>query len=289
MDTEKNKVIGGTLYLVATPIGNLADLSARACKVLSEVDFIAAEDTRNTAKLLAAYEITRPLISYYEHNKRTKGAQIIERLRGGQSCALVSDAGTPGISDPGEDLVRECIEADIPVTVVPGCCAAISALTLSGLSCGRFAFEGFLSGTNADKRARLEKVALDDRTLIFYEAPHRLIDTLELMYSVLGERKIAVVKEITKRNERVLHTALSRAADYYKENEPKGEYVLIVEGAGKEQVMAQAFFADMSVAEHVAFYEKSGMSRMEAMKAAAKDRGVGKSAIYKEMLENGEG
>lgn len=286
MDTEKNKVLGGTLYLVATPIGNLADLSARACKVLSEVDFIAAEDTRNTAKLLTAFDISKPQVSYHEHNKRSKGPEIIERLKAGQSCALVSDAGTPAISDPGEDLVKLCIENDVPVTVVPGCCAAISALTLSGLSTSRFAFEGFLAGTDADKRKRLEKIKYDDRTLIFYEAPHRLIDTLELMYGVLGERQIAVVKEITKLNERVLHTALSRAAKFYRENPPKGEYVLIVEGASDEQQKADAFWANMTAPEHVAFYESSGMSRMDAMKAAAKDRGVPKGKIYKELLND---
>ncbi len=286
MDTEKNKVLGGTLYLVATPIGNLADLSQRACKVLSEVDFIAAEDTRNTAKLLTAFDISKPQVSYHEHNKRSKGPEIIERLKAGQSCALVSDAGTPAISDPGEDLVRLCIENDVPVTVIPGCCAAISALTLSGLSTSRFAFEGFLAGTDADKRKHLEKIKYDDRTLIFYEAPHRLIDTLELMYGVLGERQIAIVKEITKLNERVLHTALSRAARFYRENPPKGEYVLIVDGAGEEQQRADAFWANMTVAEHVAFYEGSGMSRMDAMKATAKDRGVPKGKIYKELLND---
>lgn len=286
MDTEKNKVLGGTLYLVATPIGNLSDLSQRACKVLSEVDFVAAEDTRNTAKLLTAFDISKPQVSYHEHNKRSKGPEIIERLKAGQSCALVSDAGTPAISDPGEDLVKLCIENDVPVTVIPGCCAAISALTLSGLSTSRFAFEGFLAGTDADKRKHLEKIKYDDRTLIFYEAPHRLIDTLELMYGVLGERQIAVVKEITKLNERVLHTALSRAAQFYRENAPKGEYVLIVDGASAEQQSADAFWVNMSVAEHVAFYENSGMSRMDAMKAAAKDRGVPKGKIYKELLND---
>lgn len=286
MDTEKNKVLGGTLYLVATPIGNLADLSARACKVLSEVDFIAAEDTRNTAKLLTAFDISKPQVSYHEHNKRSKGPEIIERLKAGQSCALVSDAGTPAISDPGEDLVKLCIENDVPVTVVPGCCAAISALTLSGLSTSRFAFEGFLAGTDADKRKHLEKIKYDDRTLIFYEAPHRLIDTLELMYGVLGERQIAIVKEITKLNERVLHTALSRAAQFYRENPPKGEYVLIVDGACDEQQKADAFWVNMTVTEHVAFYESSGLSRMDAMKSAAKDRGVPKGKIYKELLND---
>ncbi len=281
MDTEKNKVQGGTLYLVATPIGNLADLSARALKILTEVDFIAAEDTRNTAKLLVAYEITTPMVSYHEHNRCARGEEIVDRLRIGQSCALVSDAGTPAISDPGEDLVRACIDAEIPVTAVPGCCAAVSALTLSGLSCARFAFEGFLSGTPGQKRKHLETIRSDRRTLIFYEAPHRLIDTLDLLYAVFGERRIAVVKELTKRNERVLHTALSRAGRYYKENPPKGEYVLVVEGAKSRT----DDFASLSVAEHVAFYEGTGMSRMDAMKAVAKDRGIPKGEIYKQMLE----
>ena len=288
MDTEKNRIVGGTLYLVATPIGNLSDLSERAKKVLSEVDFIAAEDTRNTTKLLCAYGISKPMVSYFEHNKHTKGAQIIKRLKAGQSCALVTDAGTPAISDPGEDLVRECIDCDVPVTSIPGCCAAVSALTLSGLPTGRFAFEGFLSGTDSDKRNRLEEIRCDMRTLIFYEAPHRLVDTLDRLFEVLGDRQIAVIKELTKRNERVLHTTLARAGEYYREHEPKGEYVLVVGGAHREQLRNDAFFANMSVKEHVAFYMDSGMSRMDAMKAAARDREVPKGEIYKQMLGESE-
>ena len=286
MDTEKNKVLGSTLYLVATPIGNLSDMSERAKKVLCEVDFIAAEDTRNTAKLLSAYEISTPMISYHEHNMRTATPKIIERLQAGQSGALVTDAGMPAISDPGEELVRACLENDLAVTVIPGACAAVCALALSGMNTRRFCFEGFLQGTPKDRRERLEKIKYDDRTQIFYEAPHRLTDTLALLYEVFGEREIAIVKELTKKNERVLHSALSRVCEFYAQTEPRGEYVLIVAGAEAGAEKKEAFFADMTTAEHVAFYEKSGMSRMDAMKAAAKDRGVPKGQIYKEILNS---
>ena len=282
--TEKNKICRGTLYLTATPIGNLADITDRAKKILSEVDFIAAEDTRNTARLLKSYSITKPLTSYHEHNMRTATPKIIERLQRGEACALVTDAGMPAISDPGEELVRECIENGVPVTVVPGSCAAVSALALSGMSTRRFSFEGFLSGTTKDRRERLEKIKFDDRTLIFYEAPHRLRETLALMRDVLGERETAIVKELTKLNERVLHTTLLRACEFYIEREPRGEYVIIVEGAQAGAERAESFFSDMTVSEHVAFYEKSGMSRMDAMKSTAKDRGVPKGELYKSIL-----
>lgn len=283
-DTEKNKVLGGTLYIVATPIGNLADLSERAKKVLSEVNFIAAEDTRVAGRLLSAYGISKPTVNYFDHNKDSAGPKIIKRLQGGESCALVTDAGTPAVSDPGGELVALCIENGVPVTGVPGCCAAINALTLSGLPSYRFAFEGFLSGSDGDKRKRLEELKGDSHTLIFYEAPHRLTKTLSLMAEVLGAREIALCREMTKLNEQVLHTTLERAVEYYTENEPRGEYVLVVAGATKEEIRKDAFFADMTVKEHVEFYINSGMSKMDAMKAAAKDRGVSKGEIYKEMI-----
>ncbi len=283
-DTEKNKVIGGTLYIVSTPIGNLSDMSERAKKVLSEVGFIAAEDTRVASRLLSAYGISKPTVNYFEYNKEQMGEKILGRLKLGESCALVTDAGTPAISDPGGELVTLCVENDVPVTSVPGCCAAINALTLSGLPCYRFAFEGFLSGSDGDKTKRLEELKGDTRTLVFYEAPHRLKRTLDLMSRVLGGRRVAICREMTKINEQVIHTTLTRAVEYYTENEPRGEYVLVVAGATKEEIKKDAFFADMTVREHVGFYINAGMSKMDAMKAAARDRGVSKGDIYKEMI-----
>ena len=280
---EKNRTEGGTLYLVATPIGNLADLSERAVKVLAEVDFIAAEDTRNSGKLLHLLGIDKPFFTYFEHNKAEAGPKIAERLKAGQSCALVTDAGTPAVSDPGADLVKLCVSEGIPVTAVPGCCAAVNALVLSGLDTRRFLFEGFLEGNENAKRARLEELAGQSVTLIFYEAPHRLRETLALMREALGaSRRIALCREMTKLNEEIFRTDLDGACAYYGENEPRGEYVLIVEGRKRDD---KPFFEEMTVREHVAFYEAAGMSRMDAMKAAARDRGVGKGQIYKEMLE----
>ncbi len=278
---EKNKVLPGVLYLVATPIGNLADLSHRAEKVLLEVDFIACEDTRNSMKLLNLLGISKPTISYFEHNKKTKGEEILRRLQEGQSCALVTDAGTPAISDPGEDLVRLCAERGVTVTSVPGCCAAVNALILSGLPTGKFVFEGFLPSDAKGRKNRLAELQSEERTLILYEAPHRLVDSLADMASALGEdRPIALCRELTKRNEEIMRTTLGSAIAHYKANEPRGEYVLILGGAKPKSEM---FFADMTVPQHVAFYEENGLSRMDAMKAVARDRGVGKSEIYKEM------
>ena len=232
MSDEKNKVEARTLYLVTTPIGNLADLSPRAIKVLSEVDFIGAEDTRNTLKLLTCFDIHKEIVSYHEHNKASAGQKIIARLLNGESCALVTDAGMPAISDPGEDLVRLCAEADIRVLVVPGPCACVSALSLSALSSKRFAFEGFLSAKASERRRALEKIKYDDRTLIFYEAPHKLIQTLNDMREIFGEdRHVSLCRELTKRNEETMRTTLGEALAYYKTNEPRGEYVLVVEGA----------------------------------------------------------
>ena len=229
---EKNKVVGGTLYLVATPVGNLADISARAVKVLSEVDFIAAEDTRNSMRLLSYLGIQKPMVSYFEHNKRTHGDLICERLLSGESCALVTDAGTPAISDPGEDIVALCAAKNIPVTSIPGACAAILALTLSGLSTSRFCFEGFLSADKKDRRDRLNSLKGDDRTTIFHEAPHKLKATLADMCDIFGaKRKISLCRELTKLNEDIMRTTLGDAVAYYNENNPRGEYVLVVEGA----------------------------------------------------------
>ena len=278
---EKNKVLPGVLYLVATPIGNLADLSERAEKVLREVDFIACEDTRNSMKLLNLLEISKPVISYFEHNKAAKGPEIVARLQSGQSCALVTDAGTPAISDPGEDLVRLCAECGVTVTSVPGCCAAVTALILSGLPTGKFVFEGFLPSDKKGRQARLAELKREERTLILYEAPHRLQQSLDDMADILGaDRPIALCRELTKRNEEIMRTDLQGAIEHYKTNDPRGEYVLILGGAKPKNEM---FFAEMTVPEHVAFYEQNGLSRMDAMKAAARDRGVGKGEIYKEM------
>lgn len=277
---EKNKIEAGTLYLVATPIGNLADLSERAIKVLTEVDFIAAEDTRNTAKLLMHLGVTKPMVSYYQHNRTERGEVICQRLIAGESCALVTDAGTPAISDPGEDLVRLCAEKGIRVTFIPGACAAIAALALSGLFTGRFAFEGFLSGAKGERQKRLDELSSEERTLIFYEAPHHLNETLEHLLSAFGDRRIALCRELTKLNEEIMRTTLENAVEYYKENRPRGEYVIIVEGKKR----SECFWSELTPVQHVEFYMENGMDKNDAIKAAAKDRGLKKNDIYKEML-----
>lgn len=284
-EEEKNKVEKSTLYLVATPIGNLADISYRAVKVLSEVDFIAAEDTRNTPVLLMHYGIKKPLVSYYEHNKRERGEYIVQRLLSGESCALVTDAGTPAISDPGQDLVELCIQKNIKVTSIPGACAAITALTLSGLNTRRFCFEGFLSTEKSEKQERLAELSREKRTIIIYEAPHKLKTTLDDLYRTFGDRRVSVCRELTKINEEAILTTLSEACAYCAERQPRGEYVLVIEGAKEEET---AFFTEMTVKEHVSFYEKQGLSRMDAIKAAAKDRGVPKSALYAELNKEGK-
>ena len=279
---EKNQIRGGTIYLVTTPIGNLADLSDRAKKVLSGVDFVAAEDTRNSAKLLAYFGIRKPLVSYFEHNKRERGELILKRLEAGESCALVTDAGMPGISDPGEDLVKLCAERGIPVTAVPGPCAALCALTLSGLATQRFAFEGFLSTNRGERARRLAKLAGDTRTLIFYEAPHKLKTTLADLYAAFGDRRISLCRELTKLNEEIVRVSLSRAVGLYDDREPRGEYVLIVEGASEQPKETE--FAGMSVVAQVEYYISQGMTKMEAVKACARDRGVMKNEVYKAVV-----
>ena len=282
---EKNRVLGGTLYLVSTPIGNLADLSERAVKVLSEVDFIAAEDTRNTMKLCSALGIRKELVSYFEHNKKLSGERIVKRLLSGESCALVTDAGMPAISDPGEDIVRICAEKGVPVSVVPGPCAAVCALALSGLFTGKFVFEGFLSTANNERREALEALRSETKTIIFYEAPHKLRATLADLKKAFGNRRISLCRELTKLNEEVLRMTLDGAIAYYEENQPRGEYVLIMEGASKEEQKANAFWAEMDEMQHVQHYVDQGMSKSDAIKAAAKDRGVGKSDIYNVVMK----
>lgn len=280
---EKNRIVGGTLYLVATPIGNLADLSPRAKKTLAEVSFIAAEDTRNTAKLLAAFDISQPLVSYHDHNRRERGPQIVSRLLAGESCALVTDAGTPAISDPGEDLVALCAKAGVPVTSVPGCCAGITALALSGLPTARFCFEGFLPRDKKQRATRLKALATETRTMILHEAPHRLDDTLKELCEVLGPtRDIALCRELTKRNEEILRTTLGGAIAHYTENEPRGEYVLILAGGTDTPKTSEGSpLLSLSPTEHVAYYEEQGLVRMEAIKKAAKERGMQKNELYR--------
>ena len=277
---DKNQIVGGVLYLVATPIGNLSDLSERALKVLSQVDVIAAEDTRNTGKLLAHFGISKPMISYFEHNKRERGEVILEKLQSGQSCALVTDAGTPAISDPGEDLVRLCAENGVTVTSIPGCCAVINALALSALPTGRFCFEGFLSTNKNERFDRLNEIKNDTRTTIFYEAPHKLCKTLSDMYEVLGDRKISLCRELTKLNEEIIRTTLCGAIAYYEENAPRGEYVLVLEGCTQKDE-AEMFWSNMTLEQHVDFYVSQGMKKMDAIKSVAKDRGLAKNEVYK--------
>lgn len=284
-NNEKNKVEKSTLYLVGTPIGNLSDMTDRARKVLCEVDFVAAEDTRNSMKLLTCFGIHQELVSYFEHNKRESGERIVTRLLGGESCALITDAGMPAISDPGEDLVRLCSEAGITVKVVPGPSACVSALALSGLSTARFAFEGFLPAQKGERRKRLEAVANEERTMIFYEAPHKLRATLEDMADVFGaDRKIALCRELTKLNEEAQRTTLECALALYREKEPRGEYVLVIEGGSGKSAVDNPLLS-LSPEAHVAHYENSGMKRMDAIKAAAKDRGMSKSELYKILVE----
>ncbi|MBE6544102.1 MAG: 16S rRNA (cytidine(1402)-2'-O)-methyltransferase [Ruminococcaceae bacterium] len=281
---EKNKIEGGTLYLVATPIGNLSDISPRACKVLSEVDFIAAEDTRNTGMLLSHLGIEKKhLISYFEHNKREKGMMIVEKLKSGQSAALVSDAGTPAISDPGEDLVALCAENGVRVTAVPGSAAVICALILSGLSTSRFAFEGFISGSKSERRERLTELSTEKRTLIVYEAPHKLVKTLDDLLEFLGNRKIALCRELTKLNEDVMRTTLEEASEYYKTNAPRGEYVLVIEGAKEKDI--KKYWSDMTLPQHVEYLIETGMKKTDAIKAVAKERDLPKSEVYNAVLE----
>ena len=277
---EKNRVEGGVLYLVGTPIGNLADISERAKKVLSEVDFIAAEDTRNSAKLLLCLGIKGELVSYHEHNKRVAGERLIARLLAGESCALITDAGMPAISDPGEDVVALAAEAGVRVSVVPGPCAAVSALAMSSLPTGRFAFDGFLPVKGKERRERIEALSHEVRTAILYEAPHKLVTTLtDLCDALGGERRISLCRELTKLNEEVLRFTLAEAVKYYGEREPRGEYVLILEGV--EATIAEEDFSALSPEDHVKRYTDAGMSRKDAIKAAAKDRGMAKSDFYK--------
>ena len=276
----------GTLYLCATPIGNLNDMTQRVIDTLREVDVIAAEDTRNSIKLLNHFEIRTPMTSYHEYNKVEKADQLISQLSGGKNIALITDAGTPAISDPGEVLVAKCHEAGIPVTSLPGCCACITALTLSGLSTRRFCFEGFLPSDKKEKKLILEELKEETRTIILYEAPHHLKRTLQELYETVGQRRITLCRELTKKFETVMPTTLKQAISYYEENEPKGEYVLVLQGKSREEIRQseQAKWEEMSIEEHMAYYEQQGIDRKSAMKLVAADRGVGKREIYQALL-----
>lgn len=279
---EKNRTVGGMLYLVATPIGNLSDISERAVKVLSEVDFIAAEDTRNTLRLLTRLGISKAVVSYHEHNKRESGEKIAARLASGESCALVTDAGVPAISDPGEELVVLCAARNIPVTSIPGACAFVTALTLSALPTRRFVFEGFLPAKPKERRERLEVLAAERRTFVLHEAPHRLRATLgELCEYMSGDRRIAICRELTKLNEEVMRTTLSEAAEYYSSHEPRGEYVLVLDGAGEGILCANNNADGMKPEEAIAYYEGQGMTRTQAIKAAAQLLGISRNELYR--------
>lgn len=277
----------GTLYLCATPIGNLEDITFRVLRILKEVDVIAAEDTRNSIKLLNHFEIHTPMTSYHEYNKFDKGRELVEQLRAGKNIALITDAGMPGISDPGEELVKMCAEAGITVTVLPGACACVTALTLSGLGTRRFAFEGFLPSDKKERQNVLEELKSETRTMIIYEAPHRLLKTLGELRDTLGNRRISVCRELTKKHETIFRTDLEAAIRHYEAEAPRGECVLVIEGRSREEMEKekQAAWEQMTIAEHVALYEQQGIQHKEAMRLAAKDRGVSKRDIYQALLE----
>lgn len=277
------------LYICATPIGNLGDITPRVIDTLREVDLIAAEDTRNSIKLLNHFEIKTPMTSYHEFNKFDKADELVLKMQEGKDIAIITDAGTPAISDPGEILVKKCLEAGIPVTSLPGACACITALTLSGLSTRRFAFEAFLPSEKSDKKERraiLSELSNETRTMIIYEAPHHLISTLKDLYEALGDRKITLCKELTKKFESINCTTLKAAISYYEENEPKGEYVLVIEGKSRESIEKElrSSFEEMTLEEHMKMYLDKGIDKKEAMKLVAKDRGVSKRDIYNSLL-----
>ena len=275
--------MSGTLYLVATPIGNLGDLSPRAVETLEAVDFIAAEDTRVSVKLLNHFSIKKPLVSYHEHNHVTAGQAILARLLAGESCALVTDAGTPAISDPGEDLVRLCAENGVKVLSIPGCCAAVNALAVSGLPTGRFTFEGFLTVNKKSRRERLDSLKTEERTMIFHEAPHKLRTTLEDLCAAFGpERRVALCRELTKLHEETIRTTLEQAVEFYTENAPKGEYVLVV--AGAEPVQAAAVTLEDGVAQVLAL-KRQGIRLKDAAREVAEHTGLSKNELYAAALE----
>ena len=282
--------MSGILYLCATPIGNLEDMTMRAVRILKEVDLIAAEDTRNSIKLLNHFEIHTPMTSYHEFNKYEKGRYLVGLLLEGKNIALITDAGTPGISDPGEELVRMAHEAGVTVTALPGACAAVNALVLSGLPTRRFCFEAFLPADKKERREVLEELKEETRTIVLYEAPHRLSRTLQELFEELGDRSLTVVRELTKKHETVFRTTLSAAITYYMQNEPKGECVLVLAGEDREDIRKreQEDWCAVPLAEHMEHYISRGMAQKEAMKAVAADRGVSKREIYAMLLKDNE-
>lgn len=278
----------GKLYLCATPIGNLEDITLRVLRTLREVDLIAAEDTRNSIKLLNHFEIKTPLTSYHEYNKIDKAYQLIEKMKEGQNIALITDAGTPGISDPGEELVRICYQSGIEVTSLPGACACITALTLSGLASRRFAFEAFLPRDKKERSAILDSLKSETRTIILYEAPHHLLKTLQELYDILGDRPITLCRELTKKYETTFHTTLSEALYSYQQQAPKGEFVLVIQGKSIQELKQEQHknWETIPLEEHMAQYESQGIPRKEAMKLVAKDRGISKREVYANLLKS---
>ena len=280
--------MAGTLYLCATPIGNLEDMTYRAVRILKEVDLIAAEDTRNSIKLLNHFEIKTKMTSYHEYNKVDKAVYLVNKLKEGLNIAVITDAGTPGISDPGEELVRQCHEVGITVTALPGACALINALIISGQPTRRFCFEAFLPSDKQERRDVISELENETRTMIIYEAPHRLKKTLAELTEVFGaDRRLSVCKELTKRHENVFLTTFGEVVEFYENNEPRGEYVLVIEGKSRDDIKKeqQAQWESMSIVEHVDKYIADGMDKKEAMKAAAKDRGISKREVYNEYVK----
>ena len=275
--------MSGTLYLVATPIGNLGDFSPRALETLEAADFIAAEDTRVSLKLLNHFGVKKPLVSYHQHNQASAGQAILSRLLAGESCALVTDAGTPAVSDPGEDLVRLCAQNGVAVQAIPGCCALVSALAVSGLPTGRFAFEGFLPVNKKERRARLQPLRTEERTMIFYEAPHKLVNTLEDLLEALGDRPAALCRELTKLHEETVRTTLSQALAHYRENAPRGEFVLVVRGAEPREE-PEATLEDGL--DRVRALREEGLSLRDAVKRAAKELGLSRNELYRLAVED---
>lgn len=280
--------MSGMLYLCATPIGNLEDITYRVLRILKEADMIAAEDTRNSIKLLNHFEIKTPMTSYHEYNKYEKGRYLVEQMQEGKNIALITDAGTPGISDPGEELVAMCYEAGIPVTSLPGPAACITALTISGLPTRRFAFEAFLPSDKKERAVILGELKRETRTIILYEAPHRLVKTLEELSENLGDRKISLCRELTKKHETVFRGSLAEAVSWYKENPPKGECVMVLEGRSREEMEQEARqqWEDMPLEAHMEHYMSQGIDKKEAMKLVAKDRGISKRDVYQALLKD---
>lgn len=279
--------MAGTLYLCATPIGNLEDITFRVLRTLKEVDLIAAEDTRNSIKLLNHFDIQTPMTSYHEFNKIDKAYQLVAKLKEGKNIALITDAGTPGISDPGEDIVRICYEEGIEVTSLPGAAACITALTMSGRATRRFAFEAFLPKDKKERSVVLEELKNETRTIIIYEAPHHLLKTVKELMDALGDRKLTICRELTKKHEEKIQTTFSSLLSYYEDKEPRGEYVLVICGKSHEEIVKeqQSSWESMTIEEHMAHYEKQGIDHKEAMKLVAKDRGVSKRDIYQHLVQ----